>query len=232
MIHQILQTALCQKKRALSEYESKLLLAAYDIPVAQEILVQSPAEALAAAEKIGYPVALKACSPDLMHKTEAGVIELNVASDKELISAFERIRSVAPVALEGVLVAEMVPGIRELVMGMHREPQFGPCIMLGLGGVMAEILNDAVIRVAPFDKLEALDMAWELKCRKMLDAFRGEKAANMDQICRALAALGDIGIHHPEIEEIDINPVKIDGTGNIKAVDALVILKGGRNASP
>jgi len=230
-MHPLIQLAIHKGQRALSEYQSKLLLTEYGIPITAEFLVQSVDEAKAAAEKIGYPVALKACSPDLMHKSEAGVIELTLKSANDVVAAYERIKSCTSLKLEGILVQEMVYGMREMVLGMNREPQFGPCVMIGLGGVMTEILNDAVFRVAPFDVTEAREMAGELRCHALLGDFRGEMAADMDVICRSLMALGEIGIDHPEIGEIDINPFKIDPSGRIKAVDALVVLKGGDHAA-
>jgi succinyl-CoA synthetase beta subunit len=230
-MHPLIQSALNKGQRALSEYQAKRLLAGCGIPVTAEILVQSVLEAEAAAEKIGFPVALKACSPELMHKSESGVIELNVKSAKDVAGAYERIMSALSVNIDGMLVQEMAPGMRELVFGMSREPQFGPCVMLGLGGVMTEILDDAVVRVAPFDMAEARDMVEELRCRRLLDDFRGEKAADMNAVCKALCSLGAIGVEIPEIAEIDINPLKIDPAGRIKAVDALVVLKGGDHAA-
>ncbi|MCU0597776.1 MAG: acetate--CoA ligase family protein [Desulfobacterales bacterium] len=230
-MNKIIKSALDRGQRALSEHQSKLFLAEYGIPTTVEFLVQSIDEAKAAAEKIGYPVALKACSADLIHKSESGVIELNLRSLSDVAAAYVRIMSAMPIGLEGVLVQEMIPGMRELVFGMSREPQFGPCIMLGLGGVMTEILNDVVVRVVPFDMAEAREMAEELRCRELLDDFRGERAVDMNAICRALTGLGEIGIAHPEIAEIDINPMKINSAGQIKAVDALVVLKGGNHAA-
>jgi acetate---CoA ligase (ADP-forming) subunit beta len=230
-MHKIIQSALDQGQRALSEHQSKLLLAEYGIPITAEFLVQSVDEAKAAAEKIGYPVAIKACSPDLMHKSESGVIELSLKSVNDVVAGYERIKSCTSLKLEGILVQEMVFGMREMVLGMSWEPQFGPCVMLGLGGVMTEFLNDVVLRVAPFDMAEAREMAGELRCRALLDDFRGERAVDMNAICKALIALGAIGIAHPEIAEIDINPMKINSTGQIKAVDALVVLKGGNHAT-
>jgi len=209
--------------RALSEYESKKMLAEYGIPVTSEMLVQSREEAIIAAKKIGFPVVLKACSPDLMHKSEAGCVELNLTSDDDVVQAYDRIVSSVSVELEGVLVQEMISGSRELVLGLTRELQFGPCVMLGLGGVMTEIFKDTVFRVAPFNRVEAEDMIRELKSKTMLKDFRGEKAADIDTICQSLTALGKIGIDHPDISEIDINPLKIGRDGQVRAVDALVV---------
>lgn len=225
-MHKIIQSAINNGQRALSEYESKQLLAEYGIPITREILVHSTDEAVSAAEKIGFPVAVKACSWQLMHKSEAGVIELNLKSGSEVAAAYQRIRSSVSLELEGMLVQEMVSGMRELVFGLTIEPQFGPCVMLGLGGVMTEILNDSVLRVAPFDLLEAKEMTQQLRSRKMLENFRGEESADIEAICRCLVALSAIGLAHPQIQEIDINPMKIDSSGHIKAVDALVVIKG------
>ncbi len=222
------QSLINNSPRALSEYQSKKMLAEYGIPLTEEVLVQSRDQAVAAAEKIGFPVALKACSPELMHKSEAGCVELSLTSDKDVAHAYDRIVSAVagaiPAELEGVLVAEMISGARELVLGLTREPQFGPCVMLGLGGVMTEIFKDTVFRVAPFDRVEAEDMINELKSRAMLDEFRGERPADVNTICQCLISLGKIGLENPDVSEIDINPLKIDQNGQVKAVDALVVV--------
>jgi acyl-CoA synthetase (NDP forming) len=133
----IIQAALDKGDRALSEYQSKRFLADYGIPITEEVLVYSAAEAVSAAKRIGFPVALKACSPELMHKTEAGGVRLNIKTEEEAARAYEEITASISVQPEGVLVQEMVPGLRELVLGLIRDPQFGPCVMRGLGGVMA-----------------------------------------------------------------------------------------------
>ncbi len=213
--------------KALSEYESKKMLAEYGIPVTSEILAQSREQAVAAAKKIGFPVALKACSPDLMHKSEAGCVELSLTSDDDVANAYDPIsllciRFVLG-ELEDILVQEMISGARELVLGLTREPQFGPCVMLGLGGVMTEIFKDTVFRVAPFDRVEAEDMLQELKSKAMLEEFRGERPADIKTICQCLISIGQIGLDHPDISEIDINPLKIDPAGRVMAVDALVV---------
>ncbi|MDA3896294.1 MAG: acetate--CoA ligase family protein [Desulfobacteraceae bacterium] len=217
-----------QHLKALSEYQSKKMLAEYGIPVTEEILVQSRDQAVVAAKKIGFPVVLKACSPELMHKSEAGCVELSLTSDDDVANAYDRILSSMSGSiageLEGVLVAEMVAGARELVLGLTRESQFGPCVMLGLGGVMTEIFKDTVFRVAPFDRVEAEDMVSELKSRAMLNAFRGELPADVETICRCLIALGKIGLENPNVSEIDINPLKIGKDGRVRALDALIIL--------
>jgi acetate---CoA ligase (ADP-forming) subunit beta len=221
---EMIQSALAMGHRALSEYESKLLLKTYGIPVAQEFLTVSLDDALAAAVRVGYPVALKACSPELMHKTESGALILDIRNEAELRNAFERIRSSVQIELDGVLVQEIIRGHRELVLGLIRDSQFGPCVMIGFGGIMTEVVDDTVFRVAPLDREEALEMVQELHSRKMLDRFRGQAPADLTAISNSLVALGRIGLSHDAVAEIDINPMKIDPQGRAVAVDALVVL--------
>ena len=222
----LIKEALANKQTALSEFQSKRLLKEAGIPVTREMLVQSEDEAVAAAEDLGYPVVLKACSWELMHKSELGCIELKLSTPESVRQAFKRITASINLPLEGILVQEMVEGQRELVAGLSRDPQFGPCVMLGFGGMMTEVIQDTAFRVAPFDKTEALDMIDDLKSRALLDAFRGQAPADLTAICRTLTALGQLGMTHDAISEIDINPLIISPDGSVKAVDALIILEG------
>lgn len=219
-----IETAIAKGQTALSEFGSKQLLGSLGIPTSREILVQSADEAVAAAETIGYPVVLKACSWKLMHKSELGCIELKLTTPRAVQEGYKRICEKIQTPMEGILVQEMVEGQRELVAGLSRDPQFGPCVMLGFGGIMAEVIKDTVFRVAPFDSLEALDMITDLKSRSMLDSFRGQKKADLDAICQILITLGQLGLAEESIAEIDINPLIISPDGKIKAVDALIIL--------
>ncbi len=222
----LIKDALDKGQRALSEHGSKQLLQAYGISVTRETLVGNPDDAVAAAKAIGYPVALKACSAELMHKTEAAGIVLGIRDATELREAYQRVVTAVGLDLEGVLIQEMIAGQREVVLGLSRDPQFGPCVMFGLGGIMTEIINDTVFRVAPFDHIEALDMLSELRSRAILDDFRGQAPADRETICAALMALGQIGLDHGAVAEIDINPMIIDADGRAVAVDALVVLGG------
>lgn len=212
---------------SLSEHSSKQVLAAWDIPVTREILAQDAEGAASAAGEIGYPVALKPCARDLMHKSELGCIELGLSGPEAVAEAFGRIEQKVDTPLEGILVQEMVSGGRELVAGVSRDPQFGPCVMLGFGGVMTEVIADTAFRVAPLDMVEAMDMIRDLKYRAMLDAFRGQAPADLEALCRILTALGDLGLERPEVREIDINPLIVSPDGAVKAVDALMVLEGG-----
>jgi succinyl-CoA synthetase beta subunit len=228
---ELIRSALQREQQALSEYESKKLLSLYGIPVTKERLSRSADEAVAAAAGLGFPVVLKACSPKLMHKSEHGCIELNLRSKGDVRDAYGRIVKSVDLELEGVLVQEMVPGQRELVVGLTRDPQFGPCVMLGIGGTMTEVFEDTVFRMAPFDMIEAKDMTEELRYQKILGAFRGQKPVDMQTLCRALRAVGQIGLELEAVSELDINPLIITPQGRVKAVDALVVLRRDGNAS-
>ena len=221
----LIRSALDRGQPALSEYESKKLLSLYGIPVTRETLSRSADEAVSAAADLGFPVVLKACSPELMHKTERGCIELNLRSERDVREAYGRIIRSVDLELEGVLVQEMVPGQRELVVGLNRDPQFGPCVMLGIGGMMTEVFKDTAFRMAPFGMIEAKDMTEELRFKAILSAFRGQKPADMDSLCRTLIAVGKIGLELETVSELDINPMIITPEGRVVAVDALVVLR-------
>ena len=223
----LIRPALDRGQPALSEYESKKLLHLYGIPVAREKLSRNAVEAVSAAVDIGFPVVLKACSPELMHKSERGCIELNLRSEGDVREVYGRIINRVDLELEGILVQEMVPGQRELVVGLTRDPQFGPCVMLGIGGIMTEVFEDTTFRMAPFDKIEARDMMEELRFKAILGTFRGQKPVDMDMLCRTLIAVGQIGLELDMVSELDINPMIITPEGHVVAVDALVVLRKG-----
>tara|TARA_A100001037_G_scaffold29651_1_gene23482 strand:- start:2862 stop:3575 length:714 start_codon:yes stop_codon:yes gene_type:complete len=220
----ILKAALEQNQKTLSEFDSKRVLAAYGLPVSREILVSSQSEAKAAAKKVKYPVVLKACSADEAHKTEKGLIAVNLASQSALVEAFKLLKKRAGKSYTGdYLVQEMVSGSREVMIGMHRDPSFGPAVMFGLGGIFTEILQDVTFRIAPLRKKDARDMLRSIRGAKILDEVRGMPAVDRDILCHALMAVGQIALDHPNIEEIDINPLIIRGAKPI-AVDALIVL--------
>jgi succinyl-CoA synthetase beta subunit len=221
----LIQSALHRGQGVLSEYESKKLLSHYNIPVTREKLCRSADEAVSAADGLGFPIALKACSAELMHKSERGCIELNLRDKRDVREAYERIIRSVDLELEGVLVQEMVPGQRELVVGLNRNPQFGPCVMLGIGGIMTEVFQDSVFRMAPFDMIEVKDMTEDLRFKTILGSFRGQKPVDMDVLCRTLIAVGQIGLELEKVSELDINPMIITPEGRLVAVDALVVLR-------
>jgi len=219
----IIDEAISKGQTALSEFESKQLLASYQIPVTREALVENEENLIKIAGDIGYPIVLKGCSPDISHKTEKGLIRLDIRNDDEAKVAFNEIVAGINGNEKTVLVQEMVKGKRELVVGLSRDAQFGPCVMFGLGGIFTEIIKDISFRVAPLEKRDALEMMQEIKGHKILDSIRGMNAADLDILVDILVALGRIGLENENIKEIDINPLILSG-GKPVAVDALVVL--------
>ncbi len=220
----IVEDAIKRGDRTLSEFDSKKILAEYSIPVTRELVVQDLASAKAFAREIGYPVVLKGHSKTLAHKTEKNMVELNLEDEAALEKAYQALEKRGAAQLEGILVQEMIKGERELVAGLVRDPQFGPCVMFGLGGIFTEVLRDVTFRVAPLEKRDALEMMDEIKAKKLLDTFRGKPAVNRDMLSAILVNIGRIGIEMPDIAEIDINPIIIKEATPV-AVDALVVLK-------
>jgi acetate---CoA ligase (ADP-forming) len=220
------------KTRTLSERESKQLLSRYGIPVVAETAAASVDEAIAAAGKIGYPVVLKVDSPDIAHKTEAGAVRIGITNQDELTHAFHEVmnntKNYAPHAfIKGVLIQKMIKAAREVIVGLSHDPQFGPVVMFGLGGVFVEVLKDVSLRIVPLTTADAKEMIKEIKGHKLLEPFRGKPAADTEgiidvllKLSRLAADLGDV------IAEIDINPLMVMGSGEgVIAADALVILR-------
>jgi acetyltransferase len=206
--------------RSLDEFSAKQVLRAYGIPSCREALVDSAAEAVRAASQIGYPVAVKGCSAELQHKTEAGIVHLDVTDEDGVMRAFEAIEGA--VGRIPVLVSEMVKGSREVIAGMTRLQGFPPAILFGLGGIFAEVIQDSVVRLAPFDRLEALRQIESLQAVELLGSVRGMVPADKDALADLLVKLGLLSVQFPEIQEIDLNPIVI-ADGNPVVVDALFI---------
>ncbi|RLB38545.1 MAG: carboxylate--amine ligase [Deltaproteobacteria bacterium] len=220
----IIKKALDEGRNMLSEHESKELLKAYGIPVTKEQIARNIEELKQAASDIGYPIVLKAHSPSIAHKTEKGLIRVDIRNEQEAVEAFNEITGKMEEPDKAVLVQEMIKGQRELVVGLTRDPQFGPCVMFGLGGIFTEILRDISFRVAPLEKRDVLEMMQEIKGHKILEAVRGMPPADTDALADILMAVGRIGVDNPEVKEIDINPLILDGSRPV-AVDALVVLE-------
>ncbi len=220
----LLQEARRRGQTALDEHAAKQVLAAYGIPVTRERLVRDEDEALAAAAEIGFPVAVKACSWEILHKTGKGLLRLRLQNGREVCRAVRAVRKAAggPVP---ILVQEMVDAGRELVAGMTRFPGFGPCVLFGLGGIFTEALRDRTFRAAPLGMAEAEEMLADIRAKALLGAFRGMPAADAPALARILQAVGWIGLLHPEIAEMDLNPVILAGARPVVA-DALCVLGG------
>ncbi len=212
--------------RTLSEHASKELLAGYGVPVPGERLVADADAAVAAAEALGFPVALKLCGEGIAHKTERGLVRLGLgdaaavrAAAGELLAARRPEERGA-----GLLVAEMVSGRRELIAGLVRDPTFGPCVVLGLGGILTEALGDATFAVAPLSQADAHAMLDALEASALFtEPFRGEPALDRDALAEILVGLGRLGAERPEVASVDVNPLLVCGARPL-AVDALVEL--------
>ncbi|MEU9063650.1 acetate--CoA ligase family protein [Streptomyces sp. NPDC048430] len=215
----------------LNEFEAGRVVSAAGLGVVRQVLATSVEEAVAHARTLGYPVAVKVCSPDIAHKTDVGGVELGVADEGGLRRAYEDVRRRArerrPTArIDGVLVAEMIrdPGV-ETIIGVQADPIFGPVVLVGMGGVLAEIMQDVSLRLAPFGPDEAHRMLSRLRGGAVLDGVRGSGAVDRDALARALAAVSEFAFDHAgELESIDLNPVLVQQDG-VVALDAVVITK-------
>jgi len=211
----------------LSEYESKRLLADAGIPIPEQHLVSTVDGAVRAAEAVGYPVALKLCGRGIAHKTERDLVRLDAAGADEIRDQAGKLLAQRrpEESNAGVLVQAMVSGRRELIAGLTRDPQFGPCVMFGLGGVFAEVVHDVAFAVAPLEPNDAEDLIHALLHREILGAFRGEPEADIAKLAAILEALGRIGEDRPDVLSIDVNPLILSGSEPV-VVDALVELDG------
>jgi acyl-CoA synthetase (NDP forming) len=208
----------------ISEDEAKLIFSSFGIPVVPEKRVKGIDQAVAAATEIGFPVALKGIGSRILHKTESGMVCLGLANGDQVRKAAQKMEASGKEVLEAFLVQPMVTGKREFVAGMFKDPQFGPVVMFGLGGVLTEALNDIVFKIAPLADVDMEDMMDQLSSKKLLKAFRGEAAVDKDAIKKILTGLSDLALENPNIQEIDINPLIIREDGSPIAVDGLVVL--------
>jgi acetyltransferase len=218
----ILNEAKSKGQKALDEHAAKKILTAYGVPVTREVLAATKTEVMEAARTIGYPVALKACSWEIMHKSGKGLIELNIVNATALKSAVDRIQKAARKAVP-LLVQEMLHGTREFLAGMTRFAGFGPCVVFGLGGVFTEIFRDTTIRMAPLADADVRGMFADIRTRKLLEEFRGLPPVQIDALTKIIQAVGNIALLHPEIAEIDLNPIIVSGDRPVVA-DALMVL--------
>lgn len=213
----------------LTEIESKELMKMAGISVVETNLATTIQEALDFARQYGLPVGIKICSIDVVHKSDAGGVKLNLKNEEEVARAYEDImRSVTAkvpnARIQGLAVQPMAkPGV-EVIIGMSKDPQFGPVIMFGLGGIMVEVIKDVSLRIAPLSPRDAREMVREIKGYKMLTGFRGQTAVDLATLEEWLVKLSQFAMDNPEIKEIDLNPIFAYPEGAL-AVDARVILE-------
>ncbi len=220
----IINQARISGKTTLSEYDSKQVLKAYGIPTVSETVADTVDTAVSLAENIGYPVVLKGLGSELPHKTERNLVFTNLTDSEQVKSAATTIQTNAGTALEGFLLQPHVAGKREWIAGLSHDPQFGPVVMFGAGGILTEAVSDVTFRLAPLTSIDAVEMIAEIKSSALLDTFRGEKKVDQQQIIQILVALGKLVEDHPEVAEVDINPLITTPDGDLVAVDALIVL--------
>ncbi|MBI2986707.1 MAG: acetate--CoA ligase family protein [Deltaproteobacteria bacterium] len=227
-----IKNLLQSSEQTLTERQSKQILAAYGISIAAEALATSAEEAVRIARRIGYPVVLKIESPQIAHKTDARAVEMNISSDAEVRACYGRIiknaKAYNPASeINGVLVQEMVPGGKEVIIGMTQDPQWGPAIVFGLGGIFVEIINDIAIRTVPLTRHDISEMFNEVKGFRILTGIRGEPEADTDALVQILLRFSGLAMDlRDHVSEIDINPLMVFEKGKgAKVVDCLMTRK-------
>jgi acetyltransferase len=228
--HAIFGEALRDGGNLLSESASKALLEAYEIPVVKTLVARSAEEAVEHSRQLGLPVALKIFSPDITHKSEVGGVELNLASEAEVLAAYASIVSRAQAArpdarIEGVTVQRMLvnPNGRELIVGVNRDPVFGAVLLVGSGGIAAEVLQDHALELPPLSERRVRRMLESLRAWPLLKAFRGKPAANLERLYEVLLRFSYLAADCPEILELDVNPLLVT-PDEVIALDARVIV--------
>jgi len=216
-------------RKHLLEMEAKSVCMEYGIPVTQFRLAKSEAEAVKFAEEMGYPVVLKIVSPDILHKSDVGGVMLNLKNAKEVKKAYKQImenvkKHKKNAEILGVLVQEMAPPSTEVIVGAIKDPQFGHALMFGLGGVFVEVLKDVTFRIVPITEEEAREMISEVKAYPLLRGYRGTPPADIEAIVQILLKTSRLVSEHPEIMELDLNPIMVYEKG-AKTVDARIILE-------
>jgi len=201
-------------RTTLLEEEGLEILNTYGFPLPKNILAKTEDEAVEAANKIGYSVVMKIASPQIVHKSDAGGVKINLTNDEEVRSAFKEIVENAKkydsnAEIKGVLIVEMVKGGKEMIIGSKLEPGFGPVLMLGMGGIYVEILKDVTFRLAPVTDQEANDMISSIKTKKLLEGVRGEKPSDVEKLSECIQRLSQLVTDFKEIKELDMNPVLV-----------------------
>ncbi len=226
-MHRIIQKAK-KEKRPLLETEAKELLKAYGIPIPDFQLIKSEDEIAGLAKEINFPVVMKIVSPDIIHKTDAGGVKLNIKDETEARLAYQEIISKTKkynkeAQVFGVITYSMIPKATEIIIGMMKDPHFGPVAMFGLGGIFVEVLKDVSFRIIPLEERDAREMITEIKGYKILKGARGNPPRDIQAIKEVLMKVSKLTTENPEINEIDLNPIFVFENG-IQVVDARMIL--------
>jgi acetyl-CoA synthetase (ADP-forming) len=218
-----------ERRKYLLETEAKSVCMEYGIPVTKFRLAKNEVEAVKFAGQIGYPVVLKIVSPDIIHKSDVGGVMVDLKTAKAVRDAYKQIlgnvkKHKADAKIVGMLVQEMAPSSTEVIVGAIKDPQFGPTVMFGLGGIFVEVLKDVTFRVAPITEEEACEMITEVKAYPLLKGYRNTPPADIGAIMKILLNTSRLVMEHQEIEEFDLNPIMVYEKG-AKTVDARIILE-------
>ena len=224
----VIAQARAEGRTLLNEVEAKSLLKDAGVSVATTTLATSAAEAQAQAEAAGYPVVLKVVSPDIAHKSDVGGVKLNLKDKEAVAAAYDEIvanskKAVANARIAGVAVQHMAPQGTEVIVGMTTDPQFGPVLMFGLGGIMVEVLKDVSFRLVPLAEKDADQMINEIKGRPVLEGVRGQPASDIKALKQTILKVSEFVEKHPEVRELDLNPVFAYPDGAM-AVDARIVI--------
>lgn len=226
-----IRQAVNEGKKYLQEHEAAQLLRAYGIPVAEGVLTSSAEEAGLAARRIGFPAVMKIQSSDILHKVDVGGVELGIRTEEGAQSAFQNIMDSVQArqpeaSIQGVYVSRQIPKGEEVILGLKRDPSFGPVIMFGLGGTFVEIFKDVSFRVAPLTRREALEMVQQIQAYPLLAGARGRQPRDVEAVVDAILRLSQLAIDFPQLQEIDINPLIVQDAGKgCVAVDVKMILE-------
>jgi acetyltransferase len=214
----------------IGDAEARAILDAYGIAQPKSKLCATVEEAVEFAEEIGYPVVMKISSPDILHKTDVGGVRINIEGPNDVRDSFDLLiyranRYMPDAQVWGCLVQEQVRGGKEIILGMNRDPQFGPLVMFGLGGIYVEVLKDVTFRVAPFSRRQATEMLGEIRSYNLLRGVRGQPPADMEALIDVLLRIGQLVTDFPEIVEMDINPLLVFEQGRgAMGVDMRLVL--------
>ncbi|MFX0079789.1 MAG: acetate--CoA ligase family protein [Candidatus Hermodarchaeota archaeon] len=228
-VDDIIATARSEKRTYLLENESKTIMQTYKIPVTKFTVAETEDAAVKAAEKIGYPVVLKILSPDVIHKSDVGGVLININTPDEVRKGYQSIinnvqKHKTNARIKGIFVEEFAPKGIEVIIGALKDPQFGPALMFGLGGIFVEVLKDVSFRVAPITKFDAKEMIQEIKGYPILTGIRGQKASDVTALENILLQVSKLVMAYPVINQLDLNPVFSYPKG-AKCVDARIILE-------
>ena len=226
-MHRIIERAQ-EEKRSLLETEAKELLKVYEIPVPAFQLIKKEEDINKLSKGLGYPIVMKIVSPDIIHKSDIGGVKIGIHNEIEAVKSYQEIISNVQndkkeARIYGVIAYQMIPQATEIIIGMIKDPQFGPVIMFGLGGIFVEILKDISFRILPLEERDAEDMISEIKGYKILKGVRGESPKDIIAIKEVLMKISQLVMENPEIKEIDLNPVFVFEKG-LQVVDARMIL--------